>query len=163
VLLDPEEIESVKLESRKTLDLVQFVDSSDIDAMYYEKPYYVVPADDLAEEAFVVLRDALRAAKGGSVGIRLNTRRAGLAGELERAFVAEVAERSSAEGLSPLEAAVKNRDHPYREWAETERFVGNLHRAYSELAGNPLDTRLTVPAVWPDMVSFHGGPIACHA
>jgi len=32
-----------------------------------------------------------------------------------------------------------------------------------ELAGNPLDTRLTVPAVWPDMVSFHGGPIACHA
>lgn len=78
-------------------------------------------------------------------------------------FVAEVAERSSAEGLSPLEAAVKNRDHPYREWAETERFVGNLHRAYSELAGNPLDTRLTVPSVWPDMVSFHGGPIACHA
>ena len=79
------------------------------------------------------------------------------------AFVAEVAERSSAEGLSPLAAAVKNRDNPYRDWAETERFVGNLHRAYSELAGNPLDTRLTVPSVWPDMVSFHGGPIACHA
>ena len=61
VLLDPEEIESVKLESRKTLDLVQFVDDDDIDPMYFDKPYYVVPADDLAEEAFVVLRDALRA------------------------------------------------------------------------------------------------------
>ena len=60
VLLDPEEIEKVKLESKKTLDLVQFVDLGDIDAMYYEKPYYVVPADDLAEDAFVVLRDALR-------------------------------------------------------------------------------------------------------
>jgi DNA end-binding protein Ku len=36
--------------------------------MYYEKPYYVVPADDLAEEAFVVLRDALRAAKKIGVG-----------------------------------------------------------------------------------------------
>ena len=59
VLLDPEEIESVKLESRKTLDLVQFVDEDDIEAMYFEKPYYVVPADDLAEEAYVVLRDAL--------------------------------------------------------------------------------------------------------
>src|ERR687890_925621 len=68
VLLDPEEIESVKLESRKTLDLVQFVDSNDIDAMYYEKPYYVVPADDLAGEAYVVLRDALRAAKKVGVG-----------------------------------------------------------------------------------------------
>jgi DNA end-binding protein Ku len=68
VLLDPEEIESVKLESRKTLDLVEFVDTNDIDAMYYEKPYYVVPADDLAEEAFVVLRDALRSSKKIGIG-----------------------------------------------------------------------------------------------
>jgi DNA end-binding protein Ku len=68
VLLDPEEIESVKLESRKTLDLVQFVDEDDIAPMYFEKPYYVVPADDLAEEAYVVLRDALRDAKKVGVG-----------------------------------------------------------------------------------------------
>ena len=68
VLLDPEEIESVKLESRKTLDLVQFVDEDDIDATFFEKPYYVVPADDLAEEAYVVLRDALKAAKKVGVG-----------------------------------------------------------------------------------------------
>ena len=68
VLLDPEEIESVKLESRKTLDLVEFVDLRDIDAMYYEKPYYVVPADDLAEEAYVVLRDALKDSKKVGIG-----------------------------------------------------------------------------------------------
>jgi DNA end-binding protein Ku len=68
VLLDPEEIESVKLESRKTLDLVEFVDVREIDAMYYDKPYFVVPADDLAEEAYVVLRDALSAAKKVGVG-----------------------------------------------------------------------------------------------
>jgi DNA end-binding protein Ku len=68
VLLDPEEIESVKLESRKTLDLVQFVDEDDIDPTYFDKPYYVVPADDLAEEAYVVLRDALKAAKKVGVG-----------------------------------------------------------------------------------------------
>src|SRR3954465_10841612 len=68
ILLDPEEIESVKLESRKTLDLVQFVDDDEIDAMYFDKPYYVVPADDLAEEAYVVLRDALRAANKVGVG-----------------------------------------------------------------------------------------------
>jgi DNA end-binding protein Ku len=68
VLLDPEEIESVKLESRKTLDLVQFVDEDEIDPMYFDKPYYVVPADDLAEEAFVVLRDALREAHKIGIG-----------------------------------------------------------------------------------------------
>lgn len=68
ILLDPEEIDSVKLESRKTLDLVQFVDEDDIDPTFFDKPYYVVPADDLAEEAYVVLRDALKAAKKVGVG-----------------------------------------------------------------------------------------------
>ncbi|MCW2349790.1 Ku protein [Sphingobium sp. B12D2B] len=68
VLLDDEEIEAVKIESRKTLDLVQFVDASEIDVLYYDKPYYVVPADDLAEEAYVVLRDALRQAKKVGLG-----------------------------------------------------------------------------------------------
>jgi DNA end-binding protein Ku len=68
VLLEDEEIESVKLESKKTLDLTQFVDEDEIDLLYYEKPYYVVPADDLAEEAFVVLRDALRRTKKVALG-----------------------------------------------------------------------------------------------
>jgi DNA end-binding protein Ku len=68
VLLDPEEIEKVKLESRKTLDLTQFVDLSDIDPIYYDKPYFVVPADDLAEEAFVVLREALKRTKKVGIG-----------------------------------------------------------------------------------------------
>ena len=60
VLLDEDEIEGVKLESKKTLELTQFVDAHEVDAIYYDKPYFVVPADDLAEEAFVVLREALR-------------------------------------------------------------------------------------------------------
>jgi DNA end-binding protein Ku len=68
ILLEPEEIEKVKLESRKTLELTQFVDLSDIDPIYYDKPYFVVPADDLAEEAFVVLREALRAKKKVGIG-----------------------------------------------------------------------------------------------
>ncbi|GAA3996729.1 Ku protein [Sphingomonas humi] len=68
VLLEPEEIESVKLESRKTLELAQFVDADEIDALYYDKPYFVVPADDLAEEAFIVLREALRRARKVGIG-----------------------------------------------------------------------------------------------
>ncbi|WP_336971065.1 Ku protein [Sphingobium aromaticiconvertens] len=68
VLLEPDEIEAVKLESKKTLELTQFVDAADIDVLYYERPYYVVPADDLAEEAFIVLREALRRTKKVGLG-----------------------------------------------------------------------------------------------
>lgn len=68
VLLEDDEIEAVKIESRKTLELVQFVGTDEIDPLYYEKPYYVVPADDLAEEAFIVLREALRSAKKIALG-----------------------------------------------------------------------------------------------
>ncbi|MBB5685512.1 Ku protein [Sphingobium boeckii] len=68
VLLKPEEIEAVKLESKKTLELTQFVDAHEIDVLYYEKPYFVVPADDLAEEAYVVLREALKRTKKVGLG-----------------------------------------------------------------------------------------------
>ena len=68
VLLEDEEIEAVKLESKKTLELTQFVDHDEIDVLYYEKPYYVVPADDLAEEAYIVLRESLRQTKKVAIG-----------------------------------------------------------------------------------------------
>ncbi|MEO1969898.1 MAG: Ku protein [Sphingomonadaceae bacterium] len=68
VLLDDEEIEAVKIESKRTLELVQFVEAHEIDPLYFEKPYYVAPTDDLAEEAFVVLREALRKAKKVGLG-----------------------------------------------------------------------------------------------
>ncbi len=68
VLLEEREIEAVKIESKRTLELVQFVDSDEIDPLYFEKPYYVAPKDDLAEEAFVVLREALRRARKVALG-----------------------------------------------------------------------------------------------
>lgn len=68
VLLEQDEIDAVKLESKKTLELTQFVDAHEIDVLYYEKPYFVVPADDLAEEAFIVLREAMRRTKKVGLG-----------------------------------------------------------------------------------------------
>ena len=68
VLLEQEEIEAVKIESKRPLELVQFVDSCEIDPLYFDKPYYVAPQDELAEEAFVVLREALRKAKKVALG-----------------------------------------------------------------------------------------------
>lgn len=68
VILEDDEIEAAKVESKKTLDLVQFVDADEIDVLYFEKPYFVVPADDLAEEAYIVVRDALRSTRKVGVG-----------------------------------------------------------------------------------------------
>jgi len=67
VTLEPEEIDAVKLESKKTIDLVQFVDSKQIDYRYFERPYFIAPADELAGEGYVVIREALR--KTGKVGL----------------------------------------------------------------------------------------------
>jgi DNA end-binding protein Ku len=68
VLLDPEELESIKLESKKTFELVQFVGASEIPLLYFDKPYYLVPTDELAEDAYRVVRDALRATDKVGIG-----------------------------------------------------------------------------------------------
>jgi DNA end-binding protein Ku len=67
VILEPEEIEALKLASKKTIDLVQFVDRRDVDYRFFERPYFVAPADTLAGEGYVVIRDAL--AKTGRIGL----------------------------------------------------------------------------------------------
>ncbi|RDE09707.1 non-homologous end joining protein Ku [Pelagibacterium lacus] len=68
VLLQDAEIDAVKLETRKTLELVQFVGGCEIDPIYFDKSYYVVPQDELSEDAFRVIRDALRATEKVGLG-----------------------------------------------------------------------------------------------
>lgn len=68
ILLDPEEIDAIKLETKKTLELVQFVGACEIPPLYFDKPYYLVPTDDLAEDAYRVIRDALRASEKVGLG-----------------------------------------------------------------------------------------------
>jgi DNA end-binding protein Ku len=59
VTLEQDEIDALKVESKRTLDLQQFIDVADIDPRYFEKPYYVVPADEHAAEGYLVIREAL--------------------------------------------------------------------------------------------------------
>ena len=68
VLIDPDEVDDLKMEARKTLDLVQFVGQGEIDPIWFERPYYVVPDGELAEEAYGVLRDALRSTRRLGLG-----------------------------------------------------------------------------------------------
>jgi DNA end-binding protein Ku len=68
VLLEDKEIDKLKLEAKKTLDLVQFVDLHEIDPIYFERPFFVLPEEDEDDEAFIVLRDALKKAKKVGLG-----------------------------------------------------------------------------------------------
>jgi len=68
VLMSDKEIDKIKLEAKKSIDLVQFVDSDEIDAIYYDRPFFVLPEADGDAEAFVVLRDALRKTKKVGLG-----------------------------------------------------------------------------------------------
>jgi Ku protein len=67
VTLEPEEIDALKLESKKTIDLTRFVDAADIDPRYFERPYYLGIGDKHGAEGYVVIREALR--KTGKVGL----------------------------------------------------------------------------------------------
>ncbi len=68
ILIDPEEVEALRVESRKTIELKEFVDAADIDARYFERPYYLVPADEEgAAEGYLVIREALK--RMGKVGL----------------------------------------------------------------------------------------------
>ncbi|WP_292292569.1 Ku protein [Marivita sp.] len=60
ILLEKDEIDAIKLETKKTFELVQFVEATEIAPIWFDRPYYVVPTDELAEDAYRVVRDALR-------------------------------------------------------------------------------------------------------
>jgi DNA end-binding protein Ku len=59
VLLDKEEIDAVKLESTRIIDIEEFVDANSIDRIYWDEPYYLAPAGKTGIEAFAVIRAAM--------------------------------------------------------------------------------------------------------
>ena len=67
VLIDPKEIDELKLEAKHTIDMKQFVDEDDIDSRYWEKPYYLVPDGDEADEGYAIMARAL--AETGKIAI----------------------------------------------------------------------------------------------
>jgi DNA end-binding protein Ku len=61
VLLEPEELDEVALESTHTIDIEAFVPRKEVDEIYLDAPYYLFPEDKVGIEAFAVIRDAMRA------------------------------------------------------------------------------------------------------
>lgn len=68
VLMEKDEMDSVRLETRHTIELTQFVDACEIDPLYFDRPYYILPDGEVAEEGYVVIRDALKAARKAGIG-----------------------------------------------------------------------------------------------
>ena len=78
--------------------------------------------------------------------------------------VQAVAKQGFAAGLTPLEAAREIGLGEYAGWTDSERLVGNLHRAYAELSGAEPGVEIDVPAALIDMVVFNDGkPLRCLA
>jgi len=67
VVLEDEELDAVALESTRTIDIQEFVASDRIGWIWYDRPHFLLPDDAVAEEAFSVIRDAMRATR--TVGI----------------------------------------------------------------------------------------------
>jgi DNA end-binding protein Ku len=63
-----EEIEALRVEATHTIEIEKFVPLSHIDARYYDSPYYVVPNDQVGQDAFAVIREAMRDKKMVGVG-----------------------------------------------------------------------------------------------
>jgi DNA end-binding protein Ku len=67
VIVTDEEIRSVRIESNRIIDIERFVDASDIDRLYWNEPYYLVPDGKMAAEAYAVIREAM--AQSGKIAL----------------------------------------------------------------------------------------------
>ena len=60
VLLEEDELDNVALESTHTIDVGEFVPMSEVDRIYLDESFYLVPQDEVTQEAFAVIREAMR-------------------------------------------------------------------------------------------------------
>jgi DNA end-binding protein Ku len=65
--LDPEELEALAIDSKRIIEIDEFVPKSDIDELYMRDPYYIVPDGEVGQQAFAVIRDAIR--KEGMIAV----------------------------------------------------------------------------------------------
>jgi DNA end-binding protein Ku len=65
--LEPDEIDAVAIDSKRIIDIEEFVPRTEIDELYLRDPYYIVPDGEVAQQAFAVIREAIR--KEGMVAL----------------------------------------------------------------------------------------------
>jgi DNA end-binding protein Ku len=171
VTFEPEELEALRVESSHTIDLVQFVEMHEIDPLYFEKPYFLVPEGKMAQEAFRVIRKALAdtrkvalgqvvlsgrehpvAIKPCGKGMLLETLRS--ADEVKRGapFFAEIEDGEVDEDqLALARQLIERKSAPF----DPERFVDHYEAALREL----IEAKAAGQEIQPERPAASGGVV----
>jgi DNA end-binding protein Ku len=138
--IDPEELEAIALESKRTIDIDEFVPRDEIDDIYFSNPYYVTPDGEVGRQAFAVIREAIRQEGKVAIGTVMFTTR-------EHIIALE------ARGKGMLGVTLR---YPYEIRKETEYFDDipdeKVPRDMLELAGHIVETKTArfAPAKFQD-------------
>lgn len=127
VVIAEEDLQKVRPESTRVINLVQFADEAALDPIYYERPYYLAPDGDVASEAFAVMREGM-AGKTGIGKVALSGREYLVAVRPRERGLVMYTLRSSAE--------IRSMSHI----AELERVPATIKPAEAQLAKQVIDT-----------------------
>jgi DNA end-binding protein Ku len=146
VLLEDDDLESIELESVRTIDIETFVAAQSIDWIWYDTPYYLTPDDPVGEEAYCVIRDAMRSTATVGVSRLVLNRR-------ERAVILKPRDSGIVLWTLRFGDEVRDRDEYFasirkvKPDPELMRLIGNLiksrNKAWSpEMVADPVQARL---------------------
>ncbi len=146
VTFEDEELEAVGLESTRTIDIGQFVPADSIDWVWLDKPYYLMPDDEVAQEAFAVIREAMDATETVGISRLVLSRR-------ERAVMLEPRDkgivlwtlRYGDEVRDPQEvfSDIEGKKAEPRVVSLVETLIKDLTQSWSpDMVGDPVQTRL---------------------
>ena len=74
LVFHPKELDDLDLEAKHTIDIVSYVDETEIDTRFWEKPYYLTPDGDEADEGYTVIREAMKQTEGRHGQLVMNGR-----------------------------------------------------------------------------------------
>lgn len=164
VTIDPDDLKRLKLETTDTIDIVEFVD--DIDPIYFDAPYYLVPDGSVAEEGYRVIREALRQSGKIAVGqvvingqervIALRPLDTGLLGNAlryqeeirkpEDFFGTIAADAVDEDQLAIMDQIIKRKTRPF----DVGKFTDHYQQAVRELINEKLKGRLPPAEAAPE-------------
>jgi DNA end-binding protein Ku len=127
VVVEEKDLEKVRPESTRVINLVQFTDAAAIDPIYFERPYYLAPDGDVAGEAFAVIRDGM-AGKAGIGRLAIHGRE----------YVVAVQPREKGLVMYTLRQAAEVRAMSQIE--ELDRVPGSIKPAEARLARQVIET-----------------------
>ena len=156
VTVDPDDLKRLRLETTDTIDITEFVE--DIDPIYFDAPYYLVPDGSVAEEGYRVIREALRESGKIAVGqvvingqeriIALRPLGNGLLGNSlryqeeirkpEDYFSNIAADSVDEDQLAIMDQIIKRKTRPF----EPDKFVDHYQQAVRELINQKLEGKL---------------------